>query len=302
MPGTKFGWERANWFVPSAGETENLTFGRSNAWPHVGTEHRAVRAAAGLIDLTSFAKYEITGPGALALLQKLAGADLDVRPGKIVYTQLLNERAGIEADVTVTRLAADEFYLVTGAGFGRHDASFIQRHGPADGSVVIRDVTSAYGVLSLCGPLARDIARRLTRSDISNAALPYLTARRIDLGHAPVLALRASYTGELGWEFHLPSEFLRDLYERLLAAGPDAGLRDVGYRAVNSLRLEKQYLAVSVRSPGYGYTVGRTIFSAYLPAALSGHRDFVVEVAGQRYPATRNEAPLYDPAGARIRN
>jgi glycine cleavage system aminomethyltransferase T/glycine/D-amino acid oxidase-like deaminating enzyme len=381
VPGTKFGWERANWFAPGAGETENLTFGRSNAWPHVGAEHRAVREAAGLIDLTSFAKYEITGPGAVGLLQKVAGADLDVRPGKIVYTQLLNERAGIEADVTVTRLAADEFYLVTGAGFGRHDASFIQLHGPDDGSAVIRDVTSAYGVLGLCGPLARDIARRLTRSDISNETFGYLTARRIDLGHAPVLALRVSYTGELGWEFHVPSEYLRDLYERLLAAGADAGLRDVGYRAVNSLRLEKQYLAwsadiraddnpyaaglgfavrpdkpgllagaalrkirdegpaerlcwfstgadvvmhggellalpgrdlagrdlagrdlaVSVRSAGYGYTVRRTIFSAYLPAALSGERDFVVEVAGQRYPATRNTEPLYDAAGTRIR-
>ena len=407
VAGTKFGWERANWFAPpgpglagtglagtapagtglagpapagtesastesaSAEPAEELTFGRSNAWPHIGMEHRAVREAAGIIDMSSFSKYEITGPGALPLLQRLAGGDLDVRPGKIVYTQLLNERGGIEADVTVTRLAADEFYLVTGAGFGRHDAAFIARHAPDDGSVAVRDVTSAYGVLSLCGPLARDIAGQVTHSDISNEAFPYMTARWIDLGHAPALALRASYTGELGWEFHVPPEYLRDLYDRLLAAGAGAGIRDVGYRAVNSLRLEKQYLAwaadiktddnpyaaglgfavrpdkpgllagpalrkirdagpaerlcwftaatdavmhggellahpgrqlaVSVRSAGYGYTVGRTIFSAYLPAALADQTDFVVEVAGERYPATRHDAPLYDPAGARVR-
>ena len=381
--GTKFGWERANWFLPpgtgpagtgqaGTGPEEELTFGRSNAWPHIGAEHRAVREAVGIIDMSSFSKFEITGPGALPLLQQVAGADIDVRPGKIVYTQLLNARGGIEADLTVTRLGAEEFYLVTGAGFGRHDISFLRRHAPPDGSVTIRDVTSAYGVLSLTGPLAREVARQVTRSDISSEAFGYMTARRIDLGHAPVLALRASYTGELGWEFHVPAEYLRDLYDRLLAAGAGAGIRDVGYRAVNSLRLEKQYLAwaadvktddnpyaaglgfavrpdkpgllagpalrkirdagpserlcwftasadvvmhggellakpgrelaVSVRSAGYGYTVRRNIFSAYLPATLAGETEFVVEVAGERYPASRHDAPLYDPAGVRVRS
>jgi glycine cleavage system aminomethyltransferase T len=367
-----------------------------------------VRNGAGLVDMSSFAKYEITGPGALPLLQRLAGADLDAAIGKIVYTQLLSERAGIEADITITRLGEQEFYLVTGAGFGRHDIAFLLRHAPDDGSVQIREVTSQYGVLNLCGPLARQIAQRISHSDLGNAAFPYMTARRIDLGHAPVLALRATYVGELGWEFHVPVEYVRDLYDRLheagaavaaapgglaagtaasigagtaacIAAGTAAGLRDVGYRAVNSLRLEKQYLAwsadiktddnpyaaglgwavrpdkpgllagpalrkirdagpaevlcwfsaggdvvlhggellahrsrelaASVRSAGYGYTVGRNIFSAYLPAALArdlptarpGADEFVLEVAGDRYPATRHDRPLYDPAGARIR-
>ena len=369
------GLAAAGWAGPglaSIGPVEELTFGRSNAWPHIEAEHRGVREAAGIVDMSSFAKYEISGPGALPLLQKVAGGDIDVSPGKIVYTQLLNERGGIEADVTVTRLAAEEFYLVTGAGFGRHDIAIIARHAPDDRSVAVRDVTSAYGVLNLCGPLARDIAQQATHSDISNEAFGYLTARRIDLGYAPVLALRVSYTGELGWEFHVPTEYLRDLYDRLLAAGAVAGIRDVGYRAVNSLRLEKHYLAwsadikaddnpyaaglgfavrpdkpgllagpalrkirdagpaerlcwlstgadvvmhggellahprqelaVSVRSAGYGYTVRRTIFSAYLPAALAGETDFVVEVAGERYPATRHDAPLYDPAGTRVRS
>ena len=373
VTGAKFGWERASWFAPPGVEpAEELTFGRSAAWPHVGAEHRAVREAAGLVDLSSLARYEISGPGALPLLQRVAGADLDVPPGKIVYTQLLNERGGIEGDVTVTRLGQDCFYLVTGAGFGRHDTAFILRQAPDDGSVTVRDVTSGYGVLSLCGPRARVVARQLSRADLSNAAFGYMTARRIDLGHAPVLALRAGYVGELGWEFHVPAEYLRDLYDRLLEAGAAAGIRDVGYRAVNSLRLEKHYLAwgadvtsedspyaaglgaavrpdkpgllagpalrkirdtgprerlcwfsaapevvmhggellthparelaASVRSAGYGYTVGRTIFSAYLPARLASETGFVVEVAGERYPATRHDRPLYDPAGTRVRS
>lgn len=337
--GAKFGWERPNWFAPAPGGSEELTFGRSNAWPHVQDEHHAVRHAAGLIDMTSFSKFEISGPGALPLLQRLAGADLDVNVGKVVYTQLLNERAGIEADVTVSRLGEAEFYLLTGSAFGRHDSSFVRRHAPDDGSVTVRDVTSAYAVLTLAGPSARLIVQRASSADLANEAFPYMTARWIDLGYAPVLALRAGYVGELGWEFHVPVEYARDLYDHLHEAGADAGLRDVGYRAVNSLRLEKQYLAwaadvrsddnpyaaglhrsvrpdkpgllagpalrkirdngpaqrlcwfsadadvtmhggellthadhalaASVRSAGYGYTVGRTIFSAYVPTAIA---------------------------------
>jgi glycine cleavage system aminomethyltransferase T/glycine/D-amino acid oxidase-like deaminating enzyme len=369
--GTKFGWERANWFAAEPGSAEELTFGRSSAWPWIGAEHRAVRDRAGLIDLTSFAKFEITGPGALRLLQRLAGADLDVPAGRIVYTQLLNSRAGIEADVTVTRLGEAEFYLVTGAGFGRHDIGFVLAHAPDDGSVTVREVTSACSVLALAGPLSRQIAQRISHADLAGEAFGYMTAQRIDLGHAPVLALRAGYVGELGWEFHVPVEHAADLYERLIQAGSADGLRDVGYRAVNSLRLEKHYLAwaadirsdddpyaaglgslvrpdkpgllagpalrkirddgpawrlcwftasgdvvmhsgellahpasdlaVSVRSAGYGYTVGANIFSAYLPAALADSTGFVVEVAGDRYPAIRHDRPLYDPAGTRVR-
>ena len=389
--GTKFGWERASWFAAEPGSAEELTFVRSNAWPRIEAEHQAVRERAGLVDLTSFAKFEITGAGALPLLQQLAGADLDVPIGRIVYTQFLNSRAGIEADVTITRLAEAEFYLVTGGGFGRHDIGFVRAHAPDDGSVTVREVTSAYGVLALAGPASRQIAQRISHTDLASDAFGYMTAQRIDLGHAPVLALRAGYVGELGWEFHVPVEYAADLYDRLNEAGSADGLRDVGYRAVNSLRLEKHYLAwaadirsdddpyaaglgslvrpdkpgllagpalrkirargparrlcwftaggevvmhggellahpasdlaVSVRSAGYGYTVGANIFSAYLPAALvsdtgsveaaaggpdlvvEAPRDngFVVEVAGDRYPATRHARPLYDPAGTRVR-
>jgi len=370
--GSKFGWERANWFAPTGTpRVEAPTFGRSNAWPHIDAEHQAVRHDVGVVDQSSFAKYEISGPGALRLLQRVAGADLDVAVGKIVYTQLLNARGGIEADVTVTRLGEDRFYFVTGSGFGRHDLTFILQHAPSDGSVDVRDVTSAIGVLNLCGPGARDVAQQISWADLSNEAFPYMTAQRIDIGHAPALALRTTYVGELGWEFHVPTEYLRDLYERVVAAGAAHGIRDVGYRALNSLRLEKQYLAwavdikadnnpyeaglgfavkpdkpellagpalrtirdegparrlcwfsadadvvmhggeclthptatlvTNVRSAGYGYSVGRTIFSAYVPVALSRDTQFVVDVATAQHPATRHDGPLYDPGGSRIR-
>jgi sarcosine dehydrogenase len=369
--GTKFGWERANWFGDGAEPAETPTFGRSNAWPHVAAEHHAVRTGVGLVDQSSFAKYEISGPGALALLQAVAGANLDVATGKIVYTQLLNASGGIEADVTITRLDADLFYFVTGSGFGRHDVTFLLQHAPADGSVTIRDVTSAHGVLNLCGPAARAVAQQLSWADLSNDAFPYMTAQRIDLGHSPVLALRATYVGELGWEFHIPAEYMRDAYERIIAAGAGHGIRDVGYRAVETLRLEKHYLAwatdirsdnnpyeaglsfavrpdkpellagpalrkirdggpaqrlgwftttadvvmhggellthpesglvTTVRSAGYGHTVGATIFSAYLPAGLTGETGFAVDVATRQIPVTRHDAPCYDPRGIRVR-
>ena len=257
--GAKFGYERANWFDPDHVGTEEFpTFGRSNAWDFVAAEHTAIRTAVGVIDQSSFSKFDITGRGALALLQRVAGADLDTPVGKVTYTQLLNARGGIEADVTVTRLADDHFYLVTGSGFGRHDVTFLLQHAPTDGTVTITDVTSAYGVLNVCGPLARDVVSALSATDFSSSAFPYLTAQRADLGWAPVLALRAGYVGELGWEFHVPTEYVRDLYDKIVDAGAAHGIRDVGYRAVETLRLEKQYLAwaTDMRSYDTPYEVG----------------------------------------------
>ena len=182
------------------------------------------------------------GPGALALLQKLADNDLDRAVGTIVYTQLCNDRGGIEADVTITRLAPDRFYFVTGSALGVRDRSTIERHMPADGSVEIVDHTSAKAVINLCGPRARDVLGALTDAPLDNANFPYMSARQLDLGYAPVLALRVSYTGELGYELHVPVEYALHLYERLWAAGEPFGIANVGYRAINSLRLEKHYL------------------------------------------------------------
>lgn len=257
--GNKFGYERADWFAPGEIDaSEEPTFGRSEAWDRVAAEHRAVREAVGVVDQSSFSKFLIRGPGALGLLQRVAGADLDVPVGKVVYTQLLNARGGIEADVTVTRLGPERFYLITGSGFGRHDVTFLLQHAPEDGSVLIDDVSSAYGVLNVCGPNSRALLGRLTSADLSPEIFGYMSAQEIEVGWAPAIALRTSYVGELGWELHLPTEYVRDAYEKIWEAGQEFGLRNVGYRAIESLRLEKQYVAwaTDVRSDNNPYEAG----------------------------------------------
>jgi sarcosine dehydrogenase len=241
--GNKFGWERANWFAPAGTPAvEPPSFTRGAAFDAIGGEHRAVRERVAIIDMSSFSKYEVRGPGALALLNKLAVANLDRPDGSIVYTQLCNERGGIEADVTITRLAAERFYFVTGSALGVRDRSTVERHLPADGSVQIVDHTSGKAVLNLCGPKSREVLAALTDAPLDNAAFPYMSARELDLALAPVLALRVTYLGELGYELHVPVEYALDLYERLWAVGERHGIANVGYRAINSLRLEKHYL------------------------------------------------------------
>ncbi|MBL8700545.1 MAG: FAD-dependent oxidoreductase [Alphaproteobacteria bacterium] len=241
--GSKFGWERPNWFARK-GEPrgEAPDFARPSWFDAVGREHRAVRDGVALVDMSSFTKAEITGRGALAGLQRLAANDLDRAPGTILYTQLLNVRGGIEADLTITRLTQDRFYLVTGSAYGPHDLAHVQTHMPRDGGVEVSDATTRFGVLNLCGPLSRDVLSAATDDDVSNVAFPYMRARWIHIGFARVLALRVSYVGELGWELHVPVDYMRHVYTRLHAIGERHGLADVGYRAVSSLRLEKQYL------------------------------------------------------------
>jgi 4-methylaminobutanoate oxidase (formaldehyde-forming) len=241
--GNKFGWERPNWFSPAgAPAAETPSFERGPAFDAIGAEHRAVRERVVLIDMSSFSKYEVRGPGALALLQQLAVNNLDRPVGTIVYTQLCNERGGIEADVTITRLAGDRFYFVTGSALGVRDRSTIERHLPPDGSVEIVEHTSAKAVLNVCGPRSRELLAQLTDAPLDNAHFPYMSARELDLGYAPVLALRVTYLGELGYELHVPVEYALALYERLWAAGAPYGIANAGYRAINSLRLEKHYL------------------------------------------------------------
>jgi 4-methylaminobutanoate oxidase (formaldehyde-forming) len=242
--GSRFGWERPNWFAPAGSEAiDKPSFeSRPNWFGPVGAECRAARERAVLIDQSSFSKYEISGPGAFASLQQLAAGDLDKPSGALVYTQLCNERGGIEADLTFARLDEDRFYMVTGSAFGVRDMGWIRKHLPADGSVTVQDLTSARATLNLAGPRARDILQTVAESDVSNAAFPYMTARELRLGLAPVLALRVTYLGELGYELHLPSEYAAHVYELLWAAGCDLGLADAGYRAIDSLRLEKRYL------------------------------------------------------------
>ena len=242
--GSRFGWERPNWFAPAGSEAiDKPSFeARPNWFGPVGNECRAARERAVLIDQSSFSKYEISGPGAFASLQRLAAGDLDKPQGALVYTQLCNERGGIEADLTFARLDENRFYMVTGSAFGVRDMGWIRKHLPADGSVTVQELTSARATLNLAGPRSRDILQQLVESDVSNEAFPYMTARELRLGLAPVLALRVTYLGELGYELHLPTEYAAHVYELLWAAGRDLGLADAGYRAINSLRLEKRYL------------------------------------------------------------
>jgi len=243
--GEKSGWERPNWFEPNAALGDEAL--RPHGWagqhwsPAIGAEALATRQAAALFDESSFAKIEISGAGALAFLQRLCANDVDRPVGSITYTQMLNTRGGIECDFTVTRLAEELFLIVTGTAFGNHDLGWIRAHLPADGSVRVRDITSSRACLGIWGPRARDILAPLTRDDLSNEAFPYLTAREITLAHVPVLALRVTYVGELGWELYPPSEYGRGLWQTLWEAGRAQGMLAGGYRAIDALRLEKGY-------------------------------------------------------------
>jgi 4-methylaminobutanoate oxidase (formaldehyde-forming) len=201
----------------------------------------AVRERAGLFDETSFNKFQVSGPGALAFLQHLCANDLERPVGSIVYTQALNPRGGIECDWTVTRLAQERFFIVTGTAVGQRDLSWLRLNAPGDGSVSIEDVTSAYACLGLWGPRSRAILQQLTKHDVSNTGLPYMTAQHISVGDAPVLALRLTYVGELGWEFYCPMEYGLRLFDTLWEAGQAEGLAAAGYRAIDTLRLEKGY-------------------------------------------------------------
>ncbi len=244
--GEKLGWERPNWFADrEAGEAPKdvYSFGRPNWFEAVGREHRAAREAAVLFDQTSFAKFILKGPDAESALSWIAANDVARAPGSLVYTQMLNDHGGIECDLTVARISEQEYYIVTGTGFATHDFDWISRNIPADMNAQLVDVTSAHAVLSLMGPRARDILQAVTRDDLSNAAFPFGTHRQIGIAACPVRALRITYVGELGWELHLPTEYAVSVYDALMGAGRPLGLVNAGYRAIETLRLEKGYRA-----------------------------------------------------------
>jgi 4-methylaminobutanoate oxidase (formaldehyde-forming) len=241
--GSRGGWERPNWFAPDGVDpVDQPSFSEPNWFRYVGEEHRAVRQRVALIDQTSFAKFEITGPGALDAVQWLSVADMDRALGTVTYTQLCNQRGGIECDLTMTRLGEQHWYVVTGSAFGAHDMGWIRSNSPDDGSVQIRDLTAASAVINLCGPLARDVLQSVSEDDVSDEALRYATASEITIGAAPVLAMRVGYVGELGWELHVPTSYAAHVYGLLAEAGRPHGIANVGYRAIDTLRMEKGYL------------------------------------------------------------
>jgi 4-methylaminobutanoate oxidase (formaldehyde-forming) len=243
--GEKFGWERPNWYTPYEKRADHGY--RPRGWagvhwsPAVGYEHLQTRSAAGLFDETSFSKIEVRGPGAVKFLQTMCSNDIDKPVGSVVYTSMLNDRGGIECDFTVTRMAEDRFLIVTGTAFGVHDINWIRLHTPDDGSVAVDDVTSSYACLGLWGPKAREILKTVTRDDVSNAGFPYMSARRITVGNIPALAMRVTYVGEMGWEFYCGMEYGQKLWDTLWQAGQPFGLVAAGYKAIDTLRLEKGY-------------------------------------------------------------
>ena len=243
--GEKSGWERVNWFEPNATRGDESM--RPRGWagrlwsPAIETEHRACREAAAVFDFTSFAKIEVRGRGAAGFLEGLTDNRVARGVGALTYTQMLNEGGGIECDFTVTRLAEERFRIVTGTAFGQHDLFWIRDHAPSDGSVQVEDVTSAYSCIGLWGPLAREILQPLTSADIGNGAFPFMSARDLAVGSVPCLALRVTYVGELGWELYCPSELGLRLWDTIWEAGQTHGLAAAGYKAVDSLRLEKGY-------------------------------------------------------------
>lgn len=242
--GSKLGWERPNWFAPEGTEGRDVySMGRQNWFDAVGVEHAHVREAVGIFDQSSFAKYEVSGPDALKVLDQICANDVTKPVGRLTYTQLLNTRGGIEADLTVARFGEDRFYIVTGTGFRTHDFGWIADHVPAGANVDMSDVTEDWGTLSLMGPKARDVLAAVTDADVSNAAFPFGHAREITIAGSTVRALRITYVGELGWELHVPIGAIGEVFDALMAAGQPFGVKPVGYRALESLRLEKGYRA-----------------------------------------------------------
>jgi glycine cleavage system aminomethyltransferase T/glycine/D-amino acid oxidase-like deaminating enzyme len=293
--GEKSGWERANWFESNADAGDEAL--RPRGWagriwsPAIGAEHRACREAAALFDETSFAKIDVFGSDAAQFIERLCDNRVARDVGTVTYTQMLNQRGGIECDFTVTRVAEDRFRIVTGTAFGQHDLAWIRSHAPDHGSVLVEDVTSRFACLGLWGPAARRILSPLTTADLSNEAFPYMRARELSVGSVPCLALRVTYVGELGWELYCPLEFGLRLWDTIWEAGREHGLVAGGYKAIDSLRLEKGY-----RVWGADITPEETPYEAGLEFAVKLDKgDFIGRealVARDGMPAERRLACL----------
>ena len=282
--GVVAGWERANWFAAPGMKAEYVySYGRQNWFPCAAAEHRAVREAVGLFDQSSLAKFLLQGPDVAVTLQRLCANDVDGPVGRIVYTQMLNRRGGIECDLTVTRLAEDAYLVVTIAAAAVHDADWIRR-GLGAARVTLADVTSAFTVLGVMGPRSRELLARLTSADLSTAAFPFGTAREIEIGHALVRATRITYVGELGWELYVPTEFAAGVHDDVVAAGEGLGARHAGYHAMDSLRMEKGY-----RSWGHDIGSEDTPLEAGLGFAVAFKKDGFV---GRDALLRQREAPL----------
>lgn len=257
------GWERPNWYAPHGQSPEyRYSWFRQNWFDYSAAEHCAIRENVGMLDQTSFAKFLVQGKDAAGVLGRLCANDIEVDVGRIVYTQWLNDRGGIEADLTVCRLGEDQFLITTSATSQTRDFQWIRRH--VEGHASLSDVTSAYAVLGVMGPNSRNLINGVSTADLSNEAFPFGHFQEIEIGYATARAMRVTYVGELGWELHIPTEFALHVYDTLMEAGDAVGLRLVGMHAMNSLRIEKAY-----RHWGYDITDEDTPLEAGLRFAVA---------------------------------
>jgi glycine cleavage system T protein len=378
--GEKFGWERVNYFQPEKSWRRMGEDQRKWGWnkppyfERLRQEHQATRERVTLYDLTSFGKIEVTGVGALPLLQRVSDSNMDKPVGSATYTQFLNPNGGVEADLTVTRLGEQHFWVITGSGFIANDLAWLRMHvKESDGEVTIRDITEEWACLALWGPKARLTLQKVTQDDVTNETHPYLTTRQISINGAKVYAQRVSYAGELGWELYVPYNRATMVWDLLVEAGKEFGLEVGGYKVLDALRLEKGYryytadvtqletpyeaglgfcvdlskpdfigkdalikqkaegvkrklctlvlegdaftqiyggeavycegkLISRIRSGGYGYTLEKNIFYAYIPIELAKAGTCVeVELIEGRYQGEVTGTVLFDPKGERLR-
>ncbi len=240
--GTSGGWEFPNWFAPEGVEPKlDYSWGRQNWAAYSAAEHDATRDGVVLMDLTHMSKFLVQGRDAARVLERICANNVDVPIGRIVYTQWLNERGRIEADLTVTRLAENEFLIIAGDLLHMHALTWLRRNIPEDAHAFVTDVSSAYNILNIQGPRSRELLGKLTDADLSTDAFPYPSMREIEIGYATVKAMRITYVGELGYELYVPTDMAIHVFDLLMEAGREVGLQHAGLVALESLRLEKAY-------------------------------------------------------------
>lgn len=278
--GEAAGWERPLWFAPEGVAPEmDYTYGPQPWWPYAEREAKACREAVALFDQTAFAKYRLEGRDARTLLQRLCISDVDVDPGRAVYTQMLNARGGIETDLTVTRLAVDSYFIVASGATGRKDMDWIRRNA-GDAAFELAEETEDWAVLGVMGPKSRALLQGLTEDDLSNAAFPFATCREIELAGTPVRALRVSYMGELGWELYIPWDWAEAVHDAVVAAGEPLGLAYAGALAMDSLRLEKNF-----RHWGHDIGCEDTPLEAGMGFLIDWSKDFLGKAALEKQKA-----------------
>ena len=288
--GQSAGWEFPEWFAdPDENAPSTLDFSRQASHAIVAREHHAVREAVGVLDMTLMAKLIVQGPDAAVVLSRLSANDVTAGIGRIAYTQWLNEAGGIVADVTVTWLEPEKFLVIASDVIHRRIEPMIRREARPGEFVTVTDVTSGTTLLSVQGPASRELIGRLTDADLSNAAFPYLSARPLHVGYAPALAIRVTYVGELGWELHVPAEYGAGVYDDVMSAGADLGIRPVGLSAMTSLRLEKGYrdMGVDIDNTDNPLAAGLGFAVAWdKPGGFAG-RDALVKARAEGPPRNR---------------